>query len=196
MIITINNKTYNVQEAKTDKELEQGLTILDKLPEDEGMLFYMPDKLSQQIFTMKGMKFPIDIIFINQDQEVIDVSENCQPEQLQIVSTTEYIDEGDYIAYVLEINPNSGVKVGDYLEFEGEEEPPVMKVLDSNGEVQMELWGGERIISRRETKTLIKKAKRADQSNSDIDYKSLGRYIFKVIKGQDERPPEYIQNTN
>lgn len=58
----------------------------------------------------------------------------------------------------------------------------------------MELWGGERIISRRETKILIKKAKKADLSKKDSDYKSLGKYIFKVIKGQDERPAEYVEN--
>jgi hypothetical protein len=46
----------------------------------------------------------------------------------------------------------------------------------------MELWGGERIVSRRETKVLIAKAFRARESHNDKDYKALGRYIFKVFK--------------
>ena len=58
----------------------------------------------------------------------------------------------------------------------------------------MNLWGGERIISRRETKILIKKAKKADISKDDRDYRALGRYMFKCIKGQDERPPEYVES--
>jgi hypothetical protein len=46
----------------------------------------------------------------------------------------------------------------------------------------MELEGGERIVSRRETKVLINKAYRARESKNDKDYKALGRYIFKVFK--------------
>ena len=67
-----------------------------------------------------------------------------------------------------------------------------MKVLAPDGSTQMELWGGERIVSRRETKILIKKAIKAYQSQSDSDYKSLGKYMFKVLKGQDNRKPEYV----
>nr|DAX09046.1 MAG TPA: hypothetical protein [Bacteriophage sp.] len=63
----------------------------------------------------------------------------------------------------------------------------------------MNLQGGERIVSRRETRILIKKAKKAYE-NKDKDYdrycKALGKYMFKVIRGQDERPPEYVQVPN
>jgi len=47
----------------------------------------------------------------------------------------------------------------------------------------MNLFGGERIVSRRETLVLIKKALKASQSKADKDYKALGKYMFKVIKG-------------
>jgi len=53
-----------------------------------------------------------------------------------------------------------------------------MQVIASDGSVQMELQGGERIFSRRSTKILIKKAKKAEASKLDKDYKALGRYIF------------------
>jgi hypothetical protein len=46
----------------------------------------------------------------------------------------------------------------------------------------MDLWGSERIFSRKNTKVLIKKAKKADNTKSDSDYKSLGVYMFKCIK--------------
>jgi len=58
----------------------------------------------------------------------------------------------------------------------------------------MELQGGERIVSRRETKVLIRKAKKAAESNSESDYKALGKYMFKVLKGQDTREPEYVES--
>lgn len=190
MEITIGNKKYNVKEAKSQEELTNGLKGVTELPEDEGMLFYMPDQLSQQVFTMEGMKIPIDIIFIDQDQDVVDVRKNCQPDDPDIVSSTEYIDDDGYIEYVLEVNPNSGIKVGDSLDF-GEDEP-VMRVLAQDGSTQMNLWGGERIFSRKNTVVLIKKAKKADNTKDEKDYKSLGRYMFKCIKVQDERPAEYV----
>ena len=56
----------------------------------------------------------------------------------------------------------------------------------------MQLEGGERIVSRRETVVLIRKALKAYQSKEDKDYKALGKYMFKVLKGQDERKPEYV----
>lgn len=37
-----------------------------------------------------------------------------------------------------------------------------MKVLAQDGSDQYELWGGERIFSRKNTKVLIKKAKKAN----------------------------------
>lgn len=159
------------------------------------MLFYLTDKSFQEVFTMEDMKIPIDIIFINQDQEVIYVAENCQPGQKRVVSSTENLDEDDYIAYVLEVNPKSGIEVGDDLDFEEDnDKEPVMKVLAQDGSVQMLLFSGERIVSRRETRILIKKAKKADLSKDEKDYRALGRYMFKVIKGQDTRKPEYVEN--
>lgn len=190
--ITINNKKYSVKEAKTEAERRIGLINYDELPEGEGMLFYMDDEKSQQVFTMKGMKFPLDILFINQDQEVVSAHHDCQPNQESIISTTENLQEGDYIAYVLEVNPGSGIEVGDSFDFE--EDTPVMKVLFPDGSEQMALYGGERIFSRKNTRVLIRKAKKAAQTLSDSDYKALGKYMFKCIKIQDERPAEYVDS--
>lgn len=190
-IISIGNKQYKVIEAKTEEQRREGLNNYDELPEEEGMLFYMDDEKSQQVFTMKEMKFPLDILFINQDQEVISANHDCKPGQESVVSTTEHMEEGDYIAYVLEVNPGSGIEVGDSFDFE--EDTPVMKVLFPDGSEQMALYGGERIFSRKNTRVLIKKAKKAAESMSDSDYKALGKYMFKCIKIQDAREPEYVQ---
>ena len=63
----------------------------------------------------------------------------------------------------------------------------------------MFLQGGERIFSRINTRTLIRKAKRAYE-HKDKDYdkycKALGKYMFKCIKIQDNREPEYVQVPN
>ena len=183
VIIQINNKKYKVKEAYTSQEKEEGLQGVKNLPEDEGMLFYFdpPEDVS---FWMKDTLIPLDIIFINEDQEVISVYKG-EPESEQPISESN-------VAYVLEVNQNSGIKPGDELEFE-DDEGPIMKVLAPDGSSQFDLWGGERIVSRRETKILIKKAKKAEKTKKDSDYKSLGKYIFKVFDKQDGRQPEYVQ---
>lgn len=181
--IQINNKTYKVKEAKTQEEREQGLQGVESLPEDEGMLFYFDPPEDQCSFWMKNTLIPLDIIFIDEDQEVISVHQG-EP------NSEEPITESN-VAYVLEVNQGSGIKQGDTLDFE-EDKGPVMKVLAPDGSTQFELWGGERICSRRETKVLIKKAKKADTTQDDKDFKALGKYIFKVFKGQDTREPEYV----
>lgn len=182
--IKINNKTYKVEEAKTESEKKQGLKNTQDLASDEGMLFYFDPPEENCTFWMQDTSIPLDIVFINEDQEVISVKEG-------VPYSEEPITESN-VAYVLEVNKGSGITAGDELEFEDDNEGPVMKVLAPDGSVQMELWGGERIVSRRETKILIKKAKKAELSQEDKDFKALGKYIFKVIQKQDNRDPEYV----
>ena len=67
-----------------------------------------------------------------------------------------------------------------------------MKVLAQDGSIQMELVGGERIFSRKNTVTLIKLAKIAYSSNNDKDYKKLGKRLFKYLHKQDTNTPEYV----
>ena len=180
--IKLGEKEYNVQEAKSMEEMQKGLQGVKELPQDEGMIFYFdqPDLVEMW---MRDTLIPLDIIFINEDQEVIAV-EQGQPEDDTLLSHEDTM-------YVVEVNINSGVKVGDELEFEDDDEV-VMKVLAPDGSSQMDLVGGERIVSRKETKVLIRKAKKAYDSQNDRDFKALGKYMFKVLKGQDGRDPEYV----
>ena len=187
--ITIGNKQYKVVEAKTDEEKRDGLQGVKNLAEDEGMIFYF-DTPQRAEFWMHNTEVPLDIIYINEDQEVIEVYQG-KPNDDTLHSVED-------VAYVVEVNQGSGVQEGDDLEFENSEEDTKykMKVLAPDGSTQMNLEGGERIISRKQTKILIKKAKKAKDSQSPNDFKSLGRYLFKVFKQQDNRDPEYVQNPN
>lgn len=194
-IINISDKIYLVQIAETESEREIGLSKTEKLDQDSGMLFVMPEGHSQVAFTMEDMSYDLDLIFINEDDEVYDVQYGKAGSKDPIISTGE-----DTVKYVLEVNPNSGIKVGDELEFTDcpdceevdEEEVNKMYVIGPDGQPQMELVGGERIISRRETKELIRKAKQAKKSKSELDYKKLGRYMFRILDGQNSRPEEYV----
>ena len=189
IIINIGNKTYKCQVAKNEEDRRKGLQGIEHLPIDEGMLFVWEDEATREMW-MKDTKIPLDQIAINDDDEVVLVY-TAQPEDETLVPFMN-------AKYILEVNAESGIVEGDEFEIDDSDDlnKYVMKVLAPDGSTQMYLQGGERIVSRKETRTLIKKAKKA-YANKGGDYdrycKSLGKYMFKILKGQDNREPEYVQ---
>lgn len=181
--IHIGDKEYNVKEAHTEEEKRKGLQGVTELPKNEGMLFFFDEPQEVSIW-MQNTLIPLDIIFIDDDNEVIKVVQGVPNNETPIVVQD--------TLYVLEVNVNSGIKEGDELEIE--DDGPIMKVLAQDGTSQMSLFGGERIFSRKNTVVLIRKAKKADKTKSENDLRALGRYMFKCIKGQDERPAEYVKS--
>jgi len=185
MKIKINDKEYIVEVAETEDQKEVGLQNMHYLPEDEGMLFVY-DEPEDIGFWMEDTYIPLDIIFIDEDFKVISVAKG-QPESKDI-------HEEKNVSYVLELNQDSGVGVGDELEFLEDDQPnSKMLVLDENGEIQLELDGGERIFSRKNSKTLIKMAARATKSQKESAFKALGKKVFQYLKDQDERGNEYVE---
>lgn len=189
VIINIGNKTYKCQVAKNEEDRRKGLQGIEHLPVDEGMLFVWEDEGTREMW-MKDTKIPLDQIAINDDDEVVLVY-TAQPEDETLIPFMN-------AKYILEVNADSGIVEGDEFEIDDSDDlnKYVMKVLAPDGSTQMYLQGGERIVSRKETRTLIKKAKKA-YANKGGDYdrycKSLGKYMFKILKGQDSRDPEYVQ---
>ena len=189
VVINIGDKTYKCQVAKNEEDRRKGLQGIEHLPIDEGMLFVWEDEATREMW-MKDTKIPLDQIAINDDDEVVLVY-TAQPEDETLVPFMN-------AKYILEVNAESGIVEGDEFEIDDSDDlnKYVMKVLAPDGSTQMYLQGGERIVSRKETRTLIKKAKKA-YANKGGDYdrycKSLGKYMFKILKGQDSREPEYVQ---
>lgn len=191
--IYIGKKTFHVLIFKTEKEMKTGLMNVEYMDDDEGGLFIY-EKPQDVEFWMKDTTIPLDIIFIGPDKKIISIKKG-EPESEKLIPESN-------VQYVLEVNQNSGLKPGQKLEFDDDEfeesEHPELDtnklyVIGSDGKPQMELVGGERIISIKETKTLINKAKRAFYEKSDSAYKSLGKYLFKIFDGQDSRPSEYVK---
>jgi hypothetical protein len=130
---------------------------------------------------MKDTEIDLDIIFIDEEKEIIDI---CHGK----AGNDEDAFEEDDVKYVLEINPGFNFRPGEEVEFLSNE----MHVLDSTGKVQMKLKGGERIFSRKNTKTLVNMANRANRTKTDSDYKRLGKKIFAYLDIQDSNDPEYV----
>ena len=72
-IIEIADKKYKVLLAETEEERTQGLSNVESMDDDEGMLFVMPEDQGQVVFNTEEMEFDIDLVFIDQDDEVYNV---------------------------------------------------------------------------------------------------------------------------
>ena len=210
MKIKVGELHFNVKLAITNSEKEKGLQNIKNLPEDEGLLFVYEDTQDEVSFWMKNTYIPLDIVFINEDDEVISIAQG-DPLNLR-----ELIIEND-VALVLEVNSNSGIKIGDEIEFlddefldqdtteiedddtddeeneKMEDDEVEMQVLNSKGKSQMSLKGGERIFSRIHTKKLVELAKIAYESKDEDDYKNLGLNAFKFLTKQDNNEDQYVE---
>lgn len=70
--VTINNVTFKLYEPKTVREHEIGLAAYDTLGEDQGMIFRGLPEGTQSIW-MKDMKFDIDVLWVNKDNQIIHI---------------------------------------------------------------------------------------------------------------------------
>ena len=110
--LEIRGNKFTVELAITDKEREKGLGYRDALPANQGMLFVY-DHPEQYNFWMKGMRFPIDIIWI-QDKKIVDISPNVPIAIGENLSTyTPKIP----VSQILEVNAGTvdrlGIQIGD-----------------------------------------------------------------------------------
>lgn len=115
---TIGNHTFTLSIARSQKEKETGLSETKLLSEDQGMIFIF-DKSDYYSFWMKNMKFPIDIIYINNDA-IVTIIKNAQTVKPQdnptVYSSTQPADK------VLEIQAGLSEKYkfkeGDSVKYE------------------------------------------------------------------------------
>lgn len=184
---------YKVQVAFTSDEHKKGLQGVKSLERDEGMLFVFEEE-DDVSFWMKDTLIPLTVVFIDSDMEVVAVYD-AQPNDETMMT--------EKAKYVLEVAAGEDIEEGDDVDFDLEDDKydfnSPMYVLNENGDVQAELDGDERVISRGETITLIRKAKLCKRwkNRSKKKYekycKELGRYIFRVFEKQDSREPDTIQ---
>ena len=113
--VSIGGKVFAAERAETFLEMARGLSGRDGLPDGLGMLFVFP-RSARHRFWMRGMKFPIDIVWIR-GEKVVGFAENMQPEPGKAMwSLKIYYPPGD-VDLVLEINAGAvekyGLRVGD-----------------------------------------------------------------------------------
>ena len=187
--VRIGKKSFRVIVAETEQEKEIGLSDTAEMDDDEGMLFVY-DEPQHLDFWMKDCDLTLSIIFLDEKKIVIS-NQKGSP------NTEDFISE-DNAKYVLEINYTEDIKPGDKVVFNlGEElelDSEKLYILGEDGTPQGSIGSGSRIFSRKSTAVMIRKAKKADESKSDVDYKDLGRYVFGELDRQSAREPEYVEN--
>jgi uncharacterized membrane protein (UPF0127 family) len=116
--VIIAGVRLSVEVADTPAERGRGLSGREMLPENGGMLFVF-DTPGRHGFWMYGMKFPLDIIWIDERLRVVYFVENAQP----CVNICETYEPPADALYVLEVNAGFvkkyGLKVGDVVELGG-----------------------------------------------------------------------------
>lgn len=101
---------FAIEEAKTPRQMMQGLMYRRALPADAGMLFEY-DHPQPVAFWMKNTLIPLDMLFIAADGVVIDIHERAVPLSLDPIGTD------TPVLAVLELNGGTvsrlGIKRGD-----------------------------------------------------------------------------------
>lgn len=75
--IKVGSAIFSVDIADTDEKRAKGFSGVDSIPQNYGLLFVF-DKTAIRTFWMKGVKFPLDLIWIKGDT-VVDITPNVQP---------------------------------------------------------------------------------------------------------------------
>lgn len=98
--ISINGFNISMAIASTDEQRIRGLSGVEKMNENEGMLFLF-DKPSKQGFWMNKMNFPIDIIWLDSNNKVVHIEKQLEPCKLFLACPV-YNPQVDSI-YVIEL---------------------------------------------------------------------------------------------
>jgi len=98
--VCFQNHCFEIELAITNEEQMLGLMFRKSLDQNKGMLFVFKEE-GEYSFWMKNTLIPLDIIWIDKNQEVVFISENTQPCKQDPCSSTA---PGQKAKYVLEIN--------------------------------------------------------------------------------------------
>ncbi len=90
--------------AADRKAREKGLSGRERIAEDQGMLFVL-EKGEPGAFWMKGMKFPLDLLYFDRQKRLIRILQTLQPCDI----CPRYPTPGD-AAYVLEVGGGTAAK--------------------------------------------------------------------------------------
>ncbi len=122
--VRLGSGVYHVQVADTEVEWVQGLSGVESLKSNGGLLMKFDTDDKHGIW-MKDMKISIDIVWLDKDKKVVYIVKNASPE----LSTTETFVPKTDARYVIELPAGSvdtaGIKTGTVAAFDETDEGTV-----------------------------------------------------------------------
>lgn len=77
--VHLGDGMFEMRIARTETELQQGLSGTQQLPDSEALVFDFPREYKWGIW-MKDMNYPIDIVWLDASKKVVHIVENAKPE--------------------------------------------------------------------------------------------------------------------
>jgi uncharacterized membrane protein (UPF0127 family) len=113
-----NGQTVSVEIADTSYKQTKGLMHRKSLGENDGMLF--PHKrLAKHVFWMKNTLIPLDMIWLDAELKIVDITKNVPP---CVTSSCPTYMPAQQALYTLEVNAGysdkQDLKIGDTLKLE------------------------------------------------------------------------------
>ena len=105
-LLRVNGTTIGLDIARTQAAQEVGLGGRKSMPTNEGMLFVFA-RPTTTCFWMKGMQFPLDIIWLNRTKQVLSVQAHALPS-----SYPQSFCPSHPAQYVIELNAGQVAKLG------------------------------------------------------------------------------------
>lgn len=110
--LKLHGQRYHISVMRTDEELQKGLSGTDSLPSGQAMVFAFANDAKWGIW-MKDMKYPIDIVWLDSDRQVVHLVENAPPSSYPSTTFTPPVNS----RYVIELPSGTiektGIAIGD-----------------------------------------------------------------------------------
>lgn len=114
--VCIGATCLQAENALGSSKRARGLMFRKSLPVNKGMLFFFPNTAQHTIW-MKNMRFPLDIIWIDQEKQIVDIHKSALP--CKDICKSLVPRQG--ARFVLEVNAgftdSNGIKIGDKAAF-------------------------------------------------------------------------------
>jgi len=104
-------RSIDVEVATTAAQSERGLGYRDSLGTDAGMIFDL-HTTTRPTFWMKGMRIPLDMVWIGEDKRVAGVAANVAPQPGVADDQLRRYSSDTPVRYVLELNAGAAARLG------------------------------------------------------------------------------------
>ena len=116
--VCVKDVCVQVEVVDSDAARQQGLMFRENLPGGQGMLFVFEDE-GRYGFWMKNMKFPIDIIWVDKEETIVDTKPDLSP----CPESCEIFSPRDKALYALEVHAGfarrNKIEIGDKVNIDG-----------------------------------------------------------------------------